>query len=39
MDQNGITVKNINGGTSDATAVQYIQEQLMPSIDRLLKGN
>ena len=39
VDQNGIIVKSINGGTTDATAVQHIQEQLMPSIDRLLRGN
>lgn len=39
VDQNGIIVKNISGGTSDVSAVQHIQEQLMPSIDRLLKGN
>jgi thiol-disulfide isomerase/thioredoxin len=39
VDQNGIIVKCISGGKTDATAVQHIQEELMPSIDRLLKGS
>lgn len=37
IDQNGIIIKNINGGKQDSTASALIQEALIPSIESLLK--
>ncbi len=38
VDQNGVIIKNINGGIQDSTAVFEIQGKLIPAIDSLLKG-